>query len=83
MVHSASMATTRMSLSHSSYLQCCLKIRYIHGALRSGYKTMNNAQCNNATIQRTTFFELGVYRRGDVGISSNLIDSLSLANGGG
>ena len=34
-----------------------------------------------ATIQKTTFFELGVYKLGDGGISSNLISSLSLANG--
>ena len=54
-VHIASMATARMSLSHSRQLQCYLKIRYIHGALRSGYATMHNA-----TIQNTTFFELGV-----------------------
>ena len=50
-VHIASMANTRMSLSHCRYLQCYLKIRYIHGALRSGYATMRNA-----TIQKTTFF---------------------------
>ena len=48
MVHIASMATTRMLLSHSGHLQCYLKIRYIHGALRSGYATMRNAQCNNS-----------------------------------
>ena len=30
---------------------------YIHGALRSGCATMHNA-----TIQKTTFFELGVYK---------------------
>ena len=29
-------------------LQCYLKIRYINGALRSGYTTMCNAQCNNS-----------------------------------
>ena len=46
--HIASMANTRMSLSHSKYLQCHLKIRYIHGALRSGYATIRNAQCNNS-----------------------------------
>ena len=51
-VHIASMATTRMSLSHSKHLQCYLKIRYIHGALRSLYATMHNA-----AIQKTTFFE--------------------------
>ena len=45
-----------MSLSHSRQLQCYLKICYIHGALRSGYATMHNA-----TIQKTTFFELDVY----------------------
>ena len=37
-----------MSLSHSRHLQCYLKIRFIHGALRSGYATMRNAQCNNS-----------------------------------
>ena len=46
--HIASMANTRMPLSHSRYLQCYLKIRYIHGALRSGYATIHNAQCNNS-----------------------------------
>ena len=55
-VHIASMATTRMSQFHGKQLQCYLKIRYIHGALRSGYATMHNA-----TIQKTTFFGLGVY----------------------
>ena len=45
--HIASMANTQMSLSHSRNLQCYLKIRYIHGALRSGYATIRNAQCNN------------------------------------
>ena len=34
-----------------------------------------------ATIQKTTFFELGVYKLSDGGISSNLISSLSLVNG--
>ena len=88
-VHIASMATTRMLLSHAPnsksleqacsrdrtkeyffvlstmprlhaciqkpgasmelrQLQCYLKIRYINGALRSGYTTMCNAQCNNS-----------------------------------
>ena len=46
--HIASMANTRMSLSHNRYLQCYLKIRYIHGALRSGYAAIRNAQCNNS-----------------------------------
>ena len=46
--HIASIANTRMSLSHSRYLECYLKIRYIHGALRSGYATIRNAQCNNS-----------------------------------
>ena len=46
--HIASMANTRMSLFHNRYLQCYLKIRYIHGALRSGYATIRNAQCNNS-----------------------------------
>ena len=55
MVHIASMANTRMSLPHSRHLQCYLKIRYIHGALRSGYATMRDA-----TIQKTTFFEIAV-----------------------
>ena len=44
-VHIASIVNTRMSLSHSRNLQCYLKIVYIHGALRSGYATMRNAQC--------------------------------------
>ena len=48
LLHIASMANTRMSLSHSRHLQCYLKIRYIHGALRSGYATMRNVQCNNS-----------------------------------
>ena len=47
-LHIASMANARMSLSHSRYQQCYLKIRYIHGALRSGYATIRNAQCNNS-----------------------------------
>ena len=47
-VNIASIANTRMSLSHSRHLQCYLKTRYIHGALRSGYATMRNAQCNNS-----------------------------------
>ena len=47
-VHIASMANTRMSLSHSRYLQCYLKNRYNHGALRSGFATTCNAQCNNS-----------------------------------
>ena len=55
-VHIASMANTRMSLSHSRHLQVYLKICYIHGVLWSGYATMHNA-----TIQKTTFFELDVY----------------------
>ena len=55
-VNIASTANTRMSLSHSRHLQRYLKICYTHGALRSGYATMHNA-----TIQKTTFFELGVY----------------------
>ena len=43
------MANTRMSLFHSRHLQWYLKIRYIHGALRSGYAAMRNArQCNNS-----------------------------------
>ena len=47
-VHNASMANTRMSLSHSRHLKCYLKIRYIHGALRSGFAAMRNAHCNNS-----------------------------------
>ena len=39
--HIASMANTRKSLSHSRYLQCCLKFRYIHGATW----VCNNTQC--------------------------------------
>ena len=46
--HIASVANTRMSLSHSRYLQCYLNIRYIHGALWSRYATIHNAQCNNS-----------------------------------
>ena len=44
----ASIANTRMSLSHSRYLQCYLKICYIHGALWSGYTTIRNTQCRNS-----------------------------------
>ena len=47
-VQIASMANTRMLLSHSWHLQCHLKMRYIHGALRSGYATKRNAQCINS-----------------------------------
>ena len=54
------MATTRILLYHSRYLQCYLQIR--------------------ATIQKTTFFELGVYKLGVVGISNILTGSLSLEN---
>ena len=57
-VHIASIANTWMSLSHSRHLQRYLKIRYIHGALRSWYATIHNAQCNNS---EDNFFELGVY----------------------
>ena len=53
-VHIAFIAITRMSLSISMHLQCYLKIRFIHCALRSGYATMHNV-----TIQKTAFFELG------------------------
>ena len=35
-----------------------VQIRYIHGALRSGYATMRNAQCNNS---EDNLFELSVY----------------------
>ena len=35
-----------------------VQIRYIHGALRSG---LQQCAMDNATIQKTTFFELGVY----------------------
>ena len=54
-VHIASIANTRMSLSHSRHLQYYLKIRYIHGTLRSGYATMRNALCNNS--ETTIFFK--------------------------
>ena len=47
-VHIASMANIRMSLSHSRHLQCYLEIRYIHGALQPGYAKMRNAQCINS-----------------------------------
>ena len=33
-----------------------VQIRYIHGALRSGYATIHNAQCNNS---EDNLFELG------------------------
>ena len=56
--HIASMANTQMSLSHSRYLQCHLKICYIYGPLWSGYVTIRNAQCNNS---EDNLFELGVY----------------------
>ena len=56
-VHIAFMANARMLLSHSRHLQCYLKIRYIHGALWSGYATMRSAQCNNS---EDNLFELGV-----------------------
>ena len=47
--HIASMANTRMLLSPiSRYLRCYLKLRYIHGALRSGYATIRNAQYSNS-----------------------------------
>ena len=59
----ASMANTRMLLSHSRHLQCYLKIRYIHGALRSGYTTMRNAQCAMQQFRRQPFSELGVYKK--------------------
>ena len=53
-----------VAINHGSNVEHCfavlacsnVQIRYIHGALRSGYATMHNA-----TIQKTTFFELGVY----------------------
>ena len=70
-VHIASLANTRIPLSHSRYLQCYLKIRCIHGALRLGMQ--QRAMCN-ATIQKTAFFELGVYhsldQRFQIGISN-------------
>ena len=58
-VHIASMANTgtRMSLSHSWYLQWYSKICYFHGVLRSGYATMRNAQRNKS---EDNLFELGV-----------------------
>ena len=46
--HIAYMANTRMLLPHGRYLQCYLKIRYIRGALWSGYARVRNAQCNNS-----------------------------------
>ena len=57
-VHIASIANTRMSLSHMLVPAMQFKNRYIHGALRSGYAT---SAMHNATIQKTTFFEIGVY----------------------
>ena len=52
--HIASMANTQMSLSHSRYLQCYLKIRYIHGALR--VLGMQHYAMHNATIQKDNLF---------------------------
>ena len=51
------MANTRMSLSHSKYLQRYLKTRYIHGVCGLG---MQQYAMQNPTIQKTNFFELGV-----------------------
>ena len=34
----------RCLIVHVGHLQCYLKVRYIHGALRSGYAAMRNAQ---------------------------------------
>ena len=58
-VHIGSMANTgtRMSLSHSWYLQWYSKICYFHGVFRSGYATMRNAQRNKS---EDNLFELGV-----------------------
>ena len=56
--HIASMATTRMSLSHSRYLQCYLK--FVTSMMLCGLG-MQQYTMHNATIQKTTFFELGVY----------------------
>ena len=52
------MANTQMSLSHSRYLQCYLKIPT--SMLLCGLGMQQYAM-HNATIQKTTFFELGVY----------------------
>ena len=72
MVHIVSMAKARMSQSPNRHLQSSLEIRYIHGALRSGYATLRNAQCNNSEdilflirciqfriIQQTSFGVIG------------------------
>ena len=66
-LHIASMANKQMSLSHSRHLQCYLKIRYIRGALRSGYARMRNAQCNNS--EDNLFLIKSVYM-----LSAQLID---------
>ena len=58
-VHIASMAKTRMSLSYSRHRQCYLKIRYT--MVRCGLG-MQQCAMHNATIQKTTFFELGISR---------------------
>ena len=55
--HIASMATTRMSLFHSKYLQCYLK--FVTSMMLCGLG-MQQYTMHNATIQKTTFFELGV-----------------------
>ena len=52
------MANTRMPLSRSRHLQCYLKIRYIHGALR---RVCNNAQCTMQQFRRQPFFNFMWY----------------------
>ena len=47
-VHCCMTRPQSMLLSLSGYLQCYLKIRYIHGALRSGYAKMRHAHRNNS-----------------------------------
>ena len=59
-VHIASMANTRMSLSHSRHLQCYLKINFVTSMVHCGLRIQQRAIMHNATIQKTTFFELGV-----------------------
>ena len=57
-VHIASTANTRMSLSYSRYLQCFKKI--VTFMVRCGLGTQQCAM-HNATIQKTAFFVLGVF----------------------
>ena len=56
--HIAFMANTQMSLSHSRYLQCYLKIPTSMVLCGLG---MQQYAMHNATIQKTTIFEFGVY----------------------